>query len=61
MQNIDSLCGDVRATKAKLRSGDASLATREKLAGLTSGLTEEEKRLVTGHMKAHDARRRKTH
>ena len=57
LENIDQLCKDVKKTKAKIRLGDNSIMTRERLASYTSKLTDSQKKLLSNKMKEKEEKR----
>ena len=46
LKDVDQIATEVRICKGKIRKGDTSIATREKLTNCTSKLTEEQKLLL---------------
>ena len=51
MNDIDQIAQEVRICKGKIRQGDSSIATRERLTNCTSKLTEEQKMLLQEKMR----------
>ena len=46
LREVDQIATEVRLCKGKIRKGDTSIITREKLTDCTSKLTEEQKLLL---------------